>query len=222
MVDKKIASWDKDFVLVNRILYPVKTLGFGDRVGIWFQGCSIQCRGCMARYTWNFDESYAMSFEEVEKKLKDYIKFNPSGVTISGGEPFDQPPGLCEVVKICRKLNYREILVYSGYTFEYLLAKYSKILNLVDILVSGPFIEELTTEKVWRGSDNQKIYVISPRAKENYKEIDLDSLTCSDTPPIQVEVFDGYALVIGIPRRDDLGRLVNLLRERWGIELWEK
>jgi len=208
-------------VLINHIIYPVKNLGFGNRVGIWFQGCTIHCKGCMAKYTWDFDDKYKMTYEEVYKELKKYSKHKPYGVTISGGEPFDQPEGLLNVLDICHELNFNEILVYSGYNFDYLTNKYPKILSMIDILISEPFIEELPTKKIWRGSDNQKLHILSHRCKERYKGIDLDSLCYEGEPSIQVEIFDDSVLIIGIPRRGDLEKLKEYLKYR-GVYIWEK
>lgn len=74
-------------LLVNIIHYPVYTLGPGKRVGIWLQGCSIRCKGCMSSHTWEFDKNRAIKIEQVTNILK---SFGCKRLTISGGEPFDQ------------------------------------------------------------------------------------------------------------------------------------
>ena len=39
-------------MLISRLAHPVTNLGHGVRAGIWTQGCTIGCPGCMARDTW--------------------------------------------------------------------------------------------------------------------------------------------------------------------------
>jgi len=208
-------------LLINHIYYPVKTLGFRNRIGIWFQGCSIHCPGCMSKYTWAFDPKYSVSYNYVSKKLSDYKRFKPYGITISGGEPFDQPLGLFKVLEICKQLKYKEIMVYSGYTFIYLYQNYSKIISMIDLLITEPFIESLPTNKIWRGSDNQKIYLISKQAKRRYKDKNLDSTLHNGDLTIQIEISDNSLFIIGIPKRGDLGRLEKILKDK-GVKIWVK
>lgn len=214
---KKIQTRDK--VLINRIHYPVKALGFGNRIGIWFQGCTIHCKGCMSKYTWAFDSKYAVSYKEVFNKLFEYSEYKPYGITISGGEPFDQPESLLKILEICSELKFDEIMVYSGYKFDYLSQKYSNILDMIDLLISEPFIESLPTNKIWRGSDNQKIHLLSNQTKERYKRRNLDSETCDDRLPIQIEVSSNSIFVMGIPRRGDLKKVRQIMRKK-GAKIW--
>ncbi len=216
---KKIQTGDK--VLINHIYYPVKTLGFGNRIGIWFQGCTIHCKGCMSKYTWDFDPKYSMNYDEISKSLKKHKKNKPFGITISGGEPFDQAPGLLKVLKICRMLHFNEIMLYSGYKFNYLSKNYSYILNMVDILISEPFIESLPTNKIWRGSANQEIHLISKEAIKRYKDVDLDTEICKRKKSIQFEVSRDSLFIIGIPRRGDLNKLIEKIKNQ-GVMIWQK
>ena len=39
-------------LVVNRVHFPVTALGPGRRLGVWVQGCSIGCAGCLAHDTW--------------------------------------------------------------------------------------------------------------------------------------------------------------------------
>lgn len=51
-------------IAINKIHFPVSTLGFGQRLGIWFQGCSIRCPGCISRDTWEGGESYLTNLDQ--------------------------------------------------------------------------------------------------------------------------------------------------------------
>jgi len=56
----------KEF-LINLIHYPIHTLGPGERIGVWTQGCSLRCKGCMSTHTWEFDNKYSVDIENLVK-----------------------------------------------------------------------------------------------------------------------------------------------------------
>lgn len=142
--------------------------GPGIRYTIFFQGCPHHCPGCHNPETHDFNGGH---FEEIEDIVKE-IKKNPLllGVTISGGEPFSQKEELLTLVKEIRKTNLN-IMVYTGYTFEYLINLDSvtkEILSNIDYLVDGPFIlKERDLELIFRGSRNQRYIDVKKTLKEN-------------------------------------------------------
>lgn len=76
---------------VARILYPVKVLGPGNRVGIWLCGCSRACKGCSNPELWEQRPEYEVSPIEVCKLIQKIVSSHTiDGFTISGGEPMDQ------------------------------------------------------------------------------------------------------------------------------------
>ena len=91
------------------------------------------------------------------------IRRNPllRGVTFSGGEPFLQAAGLLPLAAWIRENGY-ELAIYSGYTFEELLAapepETAALLRLADVLVDGRF-DRLKKNLLlrFRGSSNQRI-----------------------------------------------------------------
>ena len=87
---------------ISRLHYPVTVLGPGRRIGIWVQGCSIGCPGCLSQDTWSPDAAEPVSVARVIETCRRVSKDELDGVTISGGEPFDQPDGL-------RCLRYADI-----------------------------------------------------------------------------------------------------------------
>lgn len=90
------------------------------------------------------------------------VRDNPlcRGVTFSGGEPFAQAEGFCELAVELKKLGY-EVASYTGYTFEQLLngtPAQRKLLEVLDVLIDGPFrLSEKSLEIAFRGSRNQRI-----------------------------------------------------------------
>ena len=82
------------------------------------------------------------------------------GLTVLGGEPFENPLGLLKALRNIKKEVNKSIWVYSGFVFEDLvnIAKAKEILEEIDVLVDGEFIEALKDLKLkFRGSSNQRI-----------------------------------------------------------------
>ena len=142
--------------------------GPGVRVSLFVSGCEHYCKGCFNSDAWDFsygEEYTQLTNEQLFEYLnKTYIK----GLTILGGEPM-HPKNQEQVCEIVKEFRYRykyvgkDLWIYSGYLYEDLVSgkvgKYSKeILNNVDILVDGPFIEDLKDIGLnFRGSSNQRI-----------------------------------------------------------------
>ena len=84
------------------------------------------------------------------------------GVTLTGGEPFEQVEGVFELAQLLKAEGY-DLWIYSGYLFEDLMAghpheKAPDLLALCDVLVDGPFVEALHSYDLnWAGSSNQRV-----------------------------------------------------------------
>ena len=104
-------------IRLSRLHHPVTTLGPGVRAGVWVQGCPIGCRGCMSTDTWEAGPEHEIDTGEVLRWLDTLDRVD--GVTISGGEPFEQPEAVRALVtEIARSRPDADILVYSGYPFS--------------------------------------------------------------------------------------------------------
>lgn len=134
--------------------------GPGVRTTIFLTGCTLNCKNCFNKEYQNFhfgkvfDEK---AFEEVMDCLSDS---NISGLSVLGGEPFDNLVGLKEFITKVRANSEKDIWIYSGYTFEELLEKDGAmdVLKNIDVLVDGRFVEDLKDLKLkFRGSSNQRI-----------------------------------------------------------------
>lgn len=142
--------------------------GIGCRVTLWVSGCPHHCQGCHNPSTWSASsgkEYDIQTFVELQNYLDlEYI----SGLTISGGEPLDitDTNKLGVILDLCRRFrdrygNSKDLWVYTGYKLEELKKhKYTRdILEFVDVLVDGPYIESLRNISLpFRGSLNQNIY----------------------------------------------------------------
>lgn len=133
--------------------------GPGLRLTVFVQGCDHRCPGCHNPQTHSHTGGTEMSCEDIF----DIVRGNPllDGVTFSGGEPFDQAEELARLgCLIKEQLPHLNIITYTGYQFEYLLAgrQYRDLLRVTDILIDGPYIEKLRSlELRFRGSSNQRI-----------------------------------------------------------------
>lgn len=145
---------------INHIIKDSKVNGPGKRYTIWVQGCSIRCKDCSNKDTWNFVTGKSVTIQDL---VNDIRKYEIDGITITGGEPLDQFEEVLEFLKII--FPSYNILLTTGYPFDQI--QHLEILNYVDILVTGPFIkEEIDNTTSWRGSKNQEIKFLTERSKE--------------------------------------------------------
>jgi len=97
------------------------------------------------------------------------------GITLSGGEPFEQPADalldFCRMVKSDRR--DLSIIVFTGFLLEELKSKehYAEILDFIDLLIDGPYMDELNDGKGLRGSSNQRLHFLSGRYEEMKNEL---------------------------------------------------
>lgn len=150
-------------ISVERIYYPVKVLGPGNRVGIWTRGCDRRCDGCISPEMQIYDEAKEIEISDIIKMISS-IPGKIDGVTISGGEPFYNVKALLELVLELKNIT-DDILVFSGYTYEELLSRNDKciiqIFDTISAIVDGPFIKELHSSTGLKGSSNQKITIFN-------------------------------------------------------------
>ena len=165
----------------SKIDYMSIVDGTGCRVTLFVSGCRNHCKGCFNEQTWNFDfgEEFTpiQENEIIEACRKNYI----SGLTILGGEPFEeenQVALLPFIEKFKKECPGKNIWMFTGYVYEKDLVdggkKFvenvtEKILENVDMLVDGPFIQEerdLTLQ--FRGSSNQRL--LTREDRENLRQ----------------------------------------------------
>lgn len=149
-----VAKWSSNSV-VN---------GPGARYVIWLQGCPILCPGCINPDLQPFIPAYKFTAEELSENVinTDGIE----GITISGGEPMSQAENVVPLLKIIKEHGL-SILCYSGYRLDELRnsrkSSILELLNLIDILIDGPYIDEQADGLLWRGSRNQQVHFLSDR-----------------------------------------------------------
>lgn len=204
-------------IAINKAHFPVTVLGPGQRIGIWLQGCSIRCKGCVSQDTWDADPGKSMSVAALLAWCSRAATADFSGVTISGGEPFDQPQALAALLKGLHDWRRSsgvdfDILCYSGYPLTTLRKKHAKLLALLDAVVPEPYVDGLPLAKVWRGSANQPLVPLSPRGEARFgPHLETSAATGKR---MQVAADGQRIWFIGIPDRGDMAELEALCRQR--------
>ena len=139
--------------------------GPGLRIVVWTQGCPHHCPFCHNPQTHSFTDGFEAESEEIIRFIENSNL--QSGITLSGGEPFEQAKALIPVAQaaINKGLN---VWAYSGFTYEEILADEDKkaLLEYVDVLVDGKFINDMKHYKLrFKGSCNQRIIDVKQSLK---------------------------------------------------------
>ena len=145
--------------------------GEGIRTVIWTQGCIHNCPGCQNPQTHSFSSGFLKDVDELCNEIIDVPL--QDGITLSGGDPLEQPKACAYIAKFCQEHGLN-VWCYTGYVMEDILKKIKKnndlkefLLN-VDVLVDGPFImKELSYDTPFRGSKNQRIIDVKKSIKNN-------------------------------------------------------
>lgn len=135
--------------------------GEGIRYSIYLAGCRHHCKGCHNKASWNPQAGSLLTQQKVDEIINE-INANPllDGITFSGGDPFYNPEEFLPLIKKIKERTNMNIWCYTGYTYEQLMNMKvcREILQLVDVLVDGKFIEDLYSPYLeFRGSSNQRI-----------------------------------------------------------------
>lgn len=145
--------------------------GPGIRTTFFVSGCTHRCKGCFNKDTWNFNKGELLTVE-LANKIIEYAKSdNVEGVSILGGEPFDQYRDI-DMLYLLTRLKFevgKPIWVWTGYTYEQILNnKYGvKMLNYIDILIDGKFEEDKKDLNLkYRGSSNQRVIDVKSSLKQ--------------------------------------------------------
>ncbi len=135
--------------------------GPGIRMVIFAQGCTHKCPGCHNPHTHSFEGGEVKEIDDIIKGIKrNYLL---DGVTLSGGDPFEQAEAFSVLAAEVKKLGLN-VVTYTGYTYEQLIGMakqregFAELLKNTDLLIDGPFIQkEKNLLLKFRGSTNQRI-----------------------------------------------------------------
>jgi anaerobic ribonucleoside-triphosphate reductase activating protein len=153
-------------LIISRVAGRTSVLGPGLRAVVWVHGCPLRCAGCIAPEDLPFAGGERRSVYELAAWLG-ALPAEITGVTFSGGEPMAQAGALAELVDVIRERRDWSVMSYSGFTLEHLRwhgdAAQNRLLDRLDVLVDGPYLADRHADLLWRGSDNQRIHLLTDR-----------------------------------------------------------
>ncbi|MFT4187313.1 MAG: 4Fe-4S single cluster domain-containing protein [Aeromicrobium sp.] len=202
---------------VHRLAAPITSLGPGRRAGLWVQGCSIGCAGCASTDTWDGADGQRLPVSTLARQVADLLDGEAlDGLTISGGEPFQQADALADCLDLLRAagaLADRDVLVFTGYAAPRARRLSTRLWEHADAVVAGPYRADQPGDGWLRASGNQQLLHLTPLGHERF--VDPERATT-----VNVTVSGGSLVMAGLPAAGDLDRFRAEMSRR-GIDFPE-
>jgi anaerobic ribonucleoside-triphosphate reductase activating protein len=168
--------------------------GPGLRFVLWTQGCSKGCKNCFNPLTWSNEKNKIFTNDNLLELIKNFEDID--GITITGGDPFEQEYELLELLFSLSSFNFKKgIIVYTGFTIDEINENpiRRKCLDYLDILIDGRYVEENKISSGLKGSSNQNVFYFSDKVKE--EEINIDQ-------EIEIGFSEDTVFLTGFPVND--------------------
>ncbi len=179
---------------VGQLAPRCKVLGPGRRAVIWFQGCARRCPGCIAPEFWPREGGREASPAQLARWV---LGLSPlDGLTLTGGEPLDQAEGLVELLTAVRhERPDLSVICFTGHDLD-AIEEWSPerraVLDLIDVVIDGPYLESEAADLPFRGSRNQRVLRLTNR----HTDAELAGQGCRG---IEVAVEGDGFTIMGIP-----------------------
>lgn len=145
--------------------YPIDVInGPGTRCTLFVAGCEHQCLGCYNKSTWRLDSGIAFTPQMEAQIIADLNdpRIPRQGLSLSGGDPLhpaNVPAILQLVTRVRAECPGKDIWLWTGYKLEDLNNAQMKIVNQINVLIDGKFVQDLKDPAlIWRGSSNQVVH----------------------------------------------------------------
>lgn len=168
--------------------------GPGKRFTLWTQGCFKKCKNCFNPETWNYSPNIILSPYQIFELIENNEDLD--GITITGGDPFEQEDELLSLLFLLSGENYKKgVIVFSGYKKEQIEQHpiRKKCLEYLDVLIDGLYVDELNIGVDLRGSSNQQFHFFSNKIKEEELKFDHE---------IEISSVDDKMIITGFPKID--------------------
>jgi anaerobic ribonucleoside-triphosphate reductase activating protein len=163
----------------SRFLPATTAEGPGTRAAVWVQGCSVKCPGCFNPHLWadrgGRDDAPATLAAEWVVATREA---GSEGLTLLGGEPFDQAAALAVVARAFRDAGLT-VMTFTGYTLDQLRAwsadrpDLAALLDATDLLADGPYLRDRPDGiRPWIGSTNQGLRALTPAYRDTIAAIE--------------------------------------------------
>jgi len=189
---------------IDRLLYPITSLGPGRRLVIWTVGCDRRCVGCAnpELWAWNADKNIDVNdfIRQIESTTNGQ---SVDGVTITGGDPLLQADELCILLQGLRSIT-NDILLFTGYTLNEAetaipVRTWALIKQYVSVLIDGPYIEAMNDNTcALRGSANQNVIFFDESKRALYNEY------TNKGREIQNVFYNNRMISVGIHNREHI------------------
>lgn len=164
-------------ISVERVIIGIRSEGPGSRAAVWVRGCSIRCPGCINPHLFEIGSAT----HAVEDLALEIISAEVEGVTLLGGEPFDQSAA-CGALAMSMKRSGLGVITFTGYSNDELHERglnESDLYQSTDLLIDGPYERSLPERhRSLVGSTNQNFIHLTDRYRQfdevgqgNFREI---------------------------------------------------
>lgn len=138
--------------------------GPGTRCVLFVSGCVHKCKGCYNATTWRADSGKPFTQEVEDQIIADLQdrRIKRRGLSLSGGDPL-YPGNIPAILKLVKRVREqcpgKDIWAWTGYRMDELDSAQMEVVDLLDVLIDGRFVEEKKDlSLVWRGSSNQIVH----------------------------------------------------------------
>ena len=139
--------------------------GPGIRAVLWVQGCHRRCPGCFNQACLPFSGASEQTVDQVYDRILACDSI--TGVSFSGGEPFEQAASLAKLARQCRIAGLG-VLVFTGYTLDDLHSPaHQALLDQTDLLVAGPYEKDKPQQHSLLASANQTLHFLTDRYRDS-------------------------------------------------------
>jgi anaerobic ribonucleoside-triphosphate reductase activating protein len=162
------------YINIHSLIKNSRVNGPGERFVIWTQGCRKGCKNCYNPETWSH---YRNNLIDIDLLVEEIKNSSATGVTISGGDPFEQPEELFYLLTKIKQLSLSDgVIVFSGYTLDEIRVREElrKSLDYIDVLIDGLYIDEKRISSGLAGSSNQEFHFLTDKISRDNILIDQE------------------------------------------------
>jgi len=159
---------------IHSLIKNSRVNGPGSRFVIWTQGCRKGCKNCYNPETWSHYKNNLITIEEIIEEIRNS---SATGVTISGGDPLEQPMEIFSLLEKISVLDLKDgVIVFTGYTLEEIKKdpQLEKCLKYIDVLIDGLYVDEKRSSSGLAGSSNQEFYFLTDKISKGSILIDQE------------------------------------------------
>jgi anaerobic ribonucleoside-triphosphate reductase activating protein len=164
---------DAAFLRLGARVAVTRAEGPGARYALWVQGCTLRCAGCCNPHLFPTEGGTRVAVATLVREVA-AVRHEIEGVTLLGGEPFEQAAGLARFAREVQHLGL-SVLTFSGFTLEELRASrepgVAELLAATDVLVDGRYeAQHPETRRLWAGSTGQRFHYLTDRYSSAIEE----------------------------------------------------